>query len=405
MAKEKEAKGDYSLDSLRKDIKPIVPHGDVMSASTYSKITEWIGTGNYHLNALIGGSLFKGIPNNRSVGLVGESGVGKTYFLLNLCREAQRMGYHIIYFDSEGAIDAETAQSFGVDPKKMDLLPVSQLGQFKNAVTTICKKLMEAKNAGKSVPKVMICLDSMGMLASEKEVNDALEGNTVADFTRAKTIRAIFRIITSDMTGLGIPFVYTNHTYASIGPYPTVNVSGGGGQVYSPSVMLNLTKAKLKDGADEKVQTGIVVTAKPLKNRLAKPGETKLHIHFSKGMNAFIGLQDYVVGGQGWANCGIERGNIVAKKDYEKLKPEEQEKCSPFKMPDGAEAWFSPKATAQKFVVRHLGETVTAVELFTDRVFSRAVLEELDERCIKPRFKYGVDEESAEIEAFLNEEA
>ena len=95
----------------------------------------------------------------------------------------------------------------------------------------------------------MICLDSMGMLASEKEVNDALEGNSTADFTRAKTIRAIFRIITSDMTGLGIPFVYTNHTYASIGPYPTVNVSGGGGQVYSPSVMLNLTKAKLKDGA------------------------------------------------------------------------------------------------------------------------------------------------------------
>lgn len=393
-------KDEFSLVDLRKDLKVHVPFGDVIGDSTYSKIAEWIGMGNYHLNALISGSLFNGVPNNRSVALVGESGVGKTYLLLNLCREAQKLGYHIIYFDSEGAVDAETAIAFGVDPRRLDHQPVAELGQFKSAVTTICQKLTEAKKAGKAVPKIMICLDSMGMLASEKEINDAMEGKSSADFTRAKTIRSIFRIITSAMTGLGIPFVYTNHTYASVGPYPTVNISGGGGQVYSASVVLNLTKAKLKDGADEKVQTGIVVTAKPLKNRLAKPGEAKFHIHFSKGMNPFIGLQEYI----SWKNCGIERGNILTEKELSKLKPEDQARAQEFDMPDGSKAWFMPKATAQRFIVRHLGRSVAAAELFTETVFTRSVLEDLERNCITQRFKYNVDEEVVEIAEFIEEE-
>lgn len=388
------------LSDLRKDLKVHVPFGDVISESKYSKIAEWIPTGNYHLNALISGSLFNGVPNNRSVALVGESGVGKTYLLLNMCREAQGMGYHIIYFDSEGAVDADTARAFGVDPSRMDHQPVSELGQFKSAVTTICRKLVEAKKAGKEVPKIMVCLDSMGMLASEKEIGDAMEGKSSADFTRAKTIRSIFRIITSDLTGLGIPFVYTNHTYASVGPYPTVNISGGGGQVYSASVVLYLGKSKLKDGADEKAQTGIVVTAKPLKNRLAKPGEAKFHIHFSKGMNAYIGLQDYI----SWKDCGIERGNVLSEKDVAKLKPEEQSKAQEFSMPDGTKAFFFPKVTAQKFIVRHLGYGVSAADLFTSTVFTRPVLEEIDRNRISPKFKYNVDEELPEITEFIEEE-
>jgi hypothetical protein len=73
---------------------------------------------------------------------------------------------------------------------------------------------MEAKEKGLSTPKIFIALDSLGMLATTKEIDDAISGNTAADMTRAKSIRSLFRIITSDLTGLGIPFIFTNHTYA-----------------------------------------------------------------------------------------------------------------------------------------------------------------------------------------------
>ena len=288
----------------------------------------------------------------------------------------------------------ETVEAFGVDPNKFDLQPVSELGQFKTAITTLCKKLMAAKREGRTTPKILVGLDSMGMLSSEKEVNDAMTGNTAADFTRPKTIRSVFRLITSDLTGLDIPFVYTNHTYASIGMFPSINVSGGQGQVYSPSVMLNFTKAKLKSGD---VQTGIVLTAKPLKNRLAKPGEIKLFIDWAKGMNEFVGMEHYAT----WDVCGIQRGQILGPKEYAKLTDAEKEKAKPF--PEAGEGmWFFPKDTAQKIIVKHLGTGVPLSEYFTAKVFTHDVLTQINEKCIHAKFKYGV-EESAEIEAFLDD--
>lgn len=386
---------EFSILELQKELKKINPFGDVISKSDFSKITEWIDTGNYHLNAVFSGDLFGGIPNNRTICLAGDSGTGKTFLLLNMVAQAQEMGYYVIYYDTEGAVDVDNIQNFGVDPERFDHQPMSDLAKFRTSITTLCKKMMEAKEKGYKTPKIMVCLDSLGMLATTKEIDDAMSGNTAADMTRAKMVRSLFRIITSDLTGLGIPFVFTNHTYASTGMFPTVNLSGGGGLIYSASVILALSKAQIKEGA---IQTGIIVTVKTLKNRFGKPIPIKFHIRWDRGMNPFIGMEEYI----DWDTCGIQKGNIIGQKEYDKMSDKDKQTAKPFNSENGVQQYFVAKETARNFIVKHLGRGISPYELFTPEVFTREVLSQINEKKIKPKFSYGVDaNETAEVEAFL----
>ena len=387
---------EFLISELQKELRKINPFGDVISKSDFSKITEWIDTGNFHLNAVFSGDLFGGIPNNRTICLAGDSGTGKTFLLLNMVAQAQKMGYYIIYYDTEGAVDVDNIKSFGVDPDQFDHQPVSDIAKFRTSITTVVKQLMEAKEKGSKLPKIMICLDSLGMLATTKEIDDAISGNTAADMTRAKSIRSLFRIITSDLTGLGIPFIFTNHTYASTGMFPTVNLSGGGGLIYSASVILALSKAQIKEGT---VQTGIIVTVKTLKNRFGKPIPIKFHIRWDKGMNPYIGMEEYM----NWETCGIQKGNIFSEKDYDKMSEADKNKAQEFSHA-GETLYFYPKDTARNYIVKHLGVGVPSTELFTEKVWTKEVLETINEKCIKPKFSYGTDGiEIPEIEDFLNE--
>jgi hypothetical protein len=257
---EKKGKG-VSLDDIRKGIKKFVPDSESIAENTYSEITGWIHSGNYHLNALISGSLFKGYPNNKCIQLAGESGVGKTYLALNACREMQKAGYHILYFDSEGAIDLPTVIAQGIDPNRFDIEPVSEFNQFRSAAMALAVSSFDAVRSGKNAPKIAIYLDSLGELPTAKEIKDALEGNDARDFTKPQVVRSLFRLITSKFTGAGIPFIYTNHTYGGPSQVPITSLSGGQGQVYSPTAIIELRKAKLKESkSDEKRQTGIIVT-------------------------------------------------------------------------------------------------------------------------------------------------
>jgi RecA/RadA recombinase len=386
---------EFSIGELQKELRKINPFGDIISKSDFSKITEWIDTGNYHLNAVFSGDLFGGIPNNRTICLAGDSGTGKTFLLLNMVAKAQQMGYYVVYYDTEGAVDVDNIQAFGVDPEKFDHQPVSDIAKFRTSITTLCKKLMEAKQKGFKTPKIFIALDSLGMLATQKEIDDAISGNTAADMTRAKSIRSLFRIITSDLTGLGIPFVFTNHTYASTGMFPTVNLSGGGGLIYSASVILALSKAQIKEGT---VQTGIIVTVKTLKNRFGKPIPIKFHIRWDKGMNPYIGMEEYM----NWENCGIQKGNLITDKEFEKMNDKDKTTVYSFDY-QGETKYFIPRETARNYIVKHLGKGIPANELFTPEVWTPEVLQMINEKCIKPKFSYGIDSAEGEVEQiFLN---
>ena len=262
MAKKKE----FSFDDINKELAEMNPLGSVMEHSSFSEVTEWIDTGNYHLNACVSGSLFNGWPNNRSCSIAGPSGTGKTYLILNSIVRAIDMGYSVIFYDSEAAVDRELMKKFGIDTTKVNYQPVNTVQDFRQSVTTITAKMQKEKRAG----------------GKNKEIDDAKTGSEKSDMTRAKILKSIFRIIMTPLADLKIPFIFTNHTYQTQSFISQAVAGGGTGPEYAASIVLFLGKAQLKEGGEK---TGIIVTAKPNKNRFAKPHPIKFHLHFTEGMN------------------------------------------------------------------------------------------------------------------------
>lgn len=363
------AKKDFSFDDINSELKDLNPLGSVMEFSTFSEVTEWIDTGNYHLNACVSGSLFGGWPNSRTCSIAGPSGTGKTYLILNSVKRAIDMGYNVVFYDSEAAVDKDLMVKFGIDIGKVNYQPINTVQEFRTSVTTITGKMQEAKAAGGKVPKIMIILDSAGNLATQKEIDDARSGSDKSDMTRSKVLKSIFRIIMTPMADLKIPFLFTNHTYQTQ-DFISRQVAGGGtGPEYAASIVLFLNKAQLKDSSGER--SGIIVTAKPNKNRFAKPTNIKFHLDFSKGMNRYVGLEQYI----DWEEIGITKGSIEK----------------------GVKI---PKSTARNWICKHLDETVPNTEFFTEKVFTQEVLEKIELR-IKPLFNYNTEEREIDIDAIL----
>ena len=110
---------------------------------------------------------------NTKVIVYGEKGTGKTYLILNSIARAIDMGYSVIFYDSEAAVDRELMKKFGIDTTKVNYQPCNTVQEFRQSVTTITSKMQEVKRAGGETPKVMIILDSAGNLATAKEIDDA----------------------------------------------------------------------------------------------------------------------------------------------------------------------------------------------------------------------------------------
>jgi RecA/RadA recombinase len=386
----------FSFGELDKSLSKVSELGSILTENKFSKIDEYIPTGNYVLNAQLSGSLFGGIPNTRSVALSGESGVGKSFLCLNIAREAQKMGYYIIYCDSESAIDEDIARKFGLDPEKIRYQPVNTIKTLKNFCANLYDQLKEKKDKGYETPKIMMIVDSIGNLATEKERSDALSGSDKKDMTRAGDIRSLFRIVTTDLAELKIPLVFTNHSYTSVGAYvPTQIMSGGGGAIYAASMILMLSKANLKENNKQAekagmTKTGVLVTSKPSKNRFAKPIPVKFHISFYNGMNPYVGLEKYV----SWDAVGIGPGKLEERIDERPILDEEgnpvikRGKPVVERVPTGEFEYISDdSANPKTFAVKHLGKTIKSSQLFTSEVFTDDVLKQIDDNVIRPLFE------------------
>ena len=343
----------------------------------FSDIDEYISTGNYLLNAQMSGSLFGGYPNTRSIGIAGDSGAGKTFLCLNAVRELQKSGYNVFYIDTEGAIDSSDYVKFGVDLTKLKYLRMGLISEVKFFINDLIETVKE--NPGF---KLAVFVDSVGMLDTDKSKTDMDKGKNAADMgLRSKEMRALFKSFTLDLSNYKIPFIFTNHTYASMDQYTPKGMSGGGGPEFSASIILMLSKGTLRDEA--KTTTGIIVRSKTRKNRLAKPIDIEFHISFHKGMNPYVGLEQFVT----WENCKVGRGNLVTVAEYNKMKPAEQAELIEFQL-KGETAYFQPKKLGRTYLNGFTGEAVPVREFFSDKVFSDEVLHALDDNIIKPTFKY-----------------
>ena len=359
------AKKEFSFLELDKQLSKIegFEMGSVLETNDFSEVSEWISTGNYLLNAQLSGSLFGGIANNRSIGIAGDPQTGKSFLCMNIVREAQKIGYNVIYCDTEGAIDRSSAKKFGIDTNMVRYQPIKTITDFKVFTANLIDKVKAYRKEGAD-PKIALVLDSLGMLTTDKESGDALKGKSAMDMgIRSKELRSLFRVITLDLTGVKIPLICTNHTTTgNIGGFmPTKEAAGGDGPIFSMSNVIMLSKAQLKEGD---TKTGIIVTSTPKKARFTRPYAVKFHISFMNGMNPYVGLQDFV----SWETCGIQRGKLEVDKKT-------------------GEMTFQGNESSPRWAVRHLGKTVASTQLFSPEVFTEDVLKQLDEKVIGPHFK------------------
>lgn len=350
MAKKKvEEQKTEGLDfkSLTKKLQTFNPDAQLLSESFNTKIENFIPTGNYMLNAQISGDIYGGIPEGRITIFAGEQGSGKTLIALSTCREAQKMGYNIIWIDTENALDSETTSRFGINSEKFQHAPMNNISEVSTYLKNLLDVMLENKENKLANPKIMIVLDSLGNLSTSKELEDVKTGSEKADMTRAKEIRRLFRVLTKDIGLLKIPVIITNHVYAKIDFIGGNEMGGGGGAKFNASVILFFTKAQLKEKQDGP-KVGIIVTSTPYKNRFTKPLKIQFYVNFYTGLNPFVGLQEFI----GWDVCGIDYGKI--------------EKGN-----------FVPSAKATNIAVQHLGKTLPAKQLYTPTVITKEVLDTL----------------------------
>ena len=252
-----------------------------------SDVTGFIDTGSHVFNALLSGSLYGGIPNNKIMALAGESATGKTYFALGMCKKFldDNPDGVILYFDTEQAITSDMVKDRGMDPARVAIFPVATVETFRHQAISIVDKYIETKDS----KPVFVVLDSLGMLSTEKEMNDTAEGKSTRDMTRAQVIKATFRVLTLKLGKAGIPLIVTNHTYDVVGAYvPMKEMGGGSGLKYAASTIVYLSKKKDKDGTDI---VGNIIKCKLFKGRFTKENKVvEVQLNYDTGLNPYYGL-------------------------------------------------------------------------------------------------------------------
>ena len=253
-------------------------------------ITDYVDTGSYIFNALVSGSLYGGLPSNKVTALAGESSTGKTFFALSVVRNFLRDNPTggVIYFETESAISRDMIESRGIDSNGMGLFPVSTIEEFRTQACRIVDKYMKEPK-DKREP-MMFVLDSLGMLSTNKEMEDVANDKQVRDMTKSQLIKGAFRVLTLKLGQAGVPMIVTNHTYDVIGSYvPMKEMGGGTGLKYAASTIIYLGKKKEKDGTE---LVGNIIKCEAKKSRLTKEGskiETRLFFD-DRGLDKYYGL-------------------------------------------------------------------------------------------------------------------
>ena len=321
----------------------------------------FITTGVYLLDAALSGKLLGGgVSTNRITAFAGESGAGKSFLCYSCAKHAQRAGYSVIYIDTEQSIDLEDLPKFGIDNSldKFRLITSNKVEDVNMLLTKLLDDLKEQKIAGYELPKLMIILDSLGQMASNKEKEDLLAGNIKQDMTKAKALGSMFRSINTDLGYLEIPMIVANHTYMTLDMFSVEKLKGGNGLLYSASVIGMMSKSKLKTGEEDDMDlgsSGISVLFKTMKNRMAKPKKIRFDISFAHGMNPYTGL-DAFCRPEYFDKIGIAQGKMEVDK-----------KTGEMTFTPGGNRWY----------INHLNKSVTTKQLFTQEIFTQEVLEKM----------------------------
>lgn len=307
----------------------------------------FIDTGCYMLNAILSGSIYGGVPDNKVTAFAGESATGKTYFVLGVVKsflDANKTA-GVVYYDTEAAVTKQMMEERGIDTARVIISEPDTIQKFK----THALKMLDAyeKQPEDKRPPMMFVLDSLGLLSTTKEMEDSMEGKETRDMTKSQMIKAAFRVLTLKLAKVKVPMLVTNHVYEVIGSYvPTKELGGGTGLKYAASTIAMLSKKKEKDGTDV---IGNIIKIKMYKSRLSKENqEASVLLTYSKGLDRYYGLLDLA-----------EKYEIIKKVSTR------------YELPNG-----------EKVFGKNINEE-------PEKYFTEDILKQLDEAAAK-EFKYGV---------------
>lgn len=195
---------------------------------------------NVALSGRVDGGLTPGL-----LMLAGPSKHFKSAFALMMAAAYQKKydDAVILFYDSEFGTPTSYFESFGIDMERVVHTPIVNVEELKFDI-------MKQLDGIDKKDKVVILIDSIGNLASKKEVDDAMDGKSVADMSRAKQMKSLFRMVTPHLNLKDIPLVAVNHTYKEIGMFPKDIVSGGTGAYYSADAIWIIGRRQEKEGTE-----------------------------------------------------------------------------------------------------------------------------------------------------------
>jgi len=311
------------MDKIKKT--SVLKHSAVLTESKVFKNLDIVDTGVPMINVALGGTINSGIAAGVTV-FAGPSKHFKSNFALLIAAAFLRKHGEdavLLFYDSEFGSKESYFQSFGIDPNQVYHSPVTTIEELKFDIVRQLKEI-DRKD------KVIIILDSAGNIASMKETDDAEAGKSVADMTRAKAFKSLFRMVTPKLYLNDIPFIAVNHTYKEMGLYPKDIVSGGTGIYYSADTIWIIGRRQEGKASDAKGVTGYNFIIKMEKSRYLKEGaKIPISVSWEEFVKPYSGLLEVAVLGKfihkgkkgqslGYSKMNSDTGEIEEKVYYEK---------------------------------------------------------------------------------------
>lgn len=275
------------LDKLRKNT--TIKDSDILSKSKFFGAKDLVQTPVPMVNVALSGRLDGGLAPGLTV-FAGPSKHFKTAFALMLAKSYldKYEDAVVLFYDSEFGSPQSYFDSFGIDTSRVLHTPITDVEQLKH------DSMAQLNNIERG-DHVIIIIDSVGNLASKKEVDDALEGKSVADMSRAKQLKSLFRMVTPHLTIKDIPMVVVNHTYKEIGLYPKDIVSGGTGIYYSADNIYIIGRQQEKEGTDVVGYNFIVNVEKS--RYVREKSKIPVEVTYEGGISKWSGLLDVALEG------------------------------------------------------------------------------------------------------------
>jgi RecA/RadA recombinase len=299
------------LDKIKKNSS--IKESAILSKSKFFTDKDMIPTAIPIINVALSGKLDGGLTPGLTM-WAGPSKHFKTAFSLLMAKSylEKYEDAALLFYDSEFGTPQSYFDSFGIDTDRVLHTPLTDIEQLK---FDIMQQLTNLERGD----RLIIVIDSIGNLASKKEVEDALEGKSVADMSRAKQVKSLFRMVTPHLTMKDVPMIVVNHTYKEIGMFPKDIVGGGTGSYYSADNIFIIGRQQEKEGT-EIVGYNFIINVE--KSRYVKEkSKIPVTVSFDGGISKWSGLLDIalesghvVKPSNGWYSQVDEHGEIQEKK-------------------------------------------------------------------------------------------